>query len=101
MRRLALWFLLFTLVGALAARAADVDNGRRLVEARCTSCHAVHMRERRELAEGLPLETIARKFDFNADALAFALLDPHPKMNEPLTRREAQDVAAYIITLAR
>ena len=31
--------------------------------------------------------------------LAFAILDPHPRMNVALTRREAQDVAAYINTL--
>ena len=101
MRRLALGFLLFVLIGAPAARAADADNGRRLVQARCASCHAVVTREQRKVAEALPLEAIARKYDFNADALAFSLLDPHPRMNEPLTRREAQDVAAYIITLAR
>jgi mono/diheme cytochrome c family protein len=101
MRRLASGFLLLVLIGAPAARAADAADGQRLVRARCASCHAVFMREQRKLAEALPLETVARKYDFNADALAFALLDPHPRMNEPLTRREAQDVAAYIITLAR
>ena len=100
MRRVYLCFLLLTLAGA-PARAADADNGRRVVQARCSSCHAVFTREQRKLAEALPLEAIARKYDFNADALAFSLLDPHPRMNEPLTRREAQDVAAYIVTLAR
>ena len=100
MRRVYLCFLLLTLAGA-PARAADADNGRRVVQARCASCHAVFTREQRKLAEALPLEAIARKYDFNADALAFSLLDPHPRMNEPLTRREAQDVAAYIVTLAR
>ena len=100
MRRLYLCFLLLTLAGA-PARAADADNGRRVVQARCASCHAVFTREQRKLAEALPLEAIARKYDFNADALAFSLLDPHPRMNEPLTRREAQDLAAYINTLAK
>ena len=100
MRRVYLCFLLLTLAGA-PARAADADNGQRVVQARCASCHAVFTREQRKLAEALPLEAIARKYDFNADALAFSLLDPHPRMNEPLTRREAQDVAAYIVTLAR
>src|SRR5215471_14802553 len=100
MRRLALGLLLLVLIGA-PARAADAGNGQRMVRARCASCHAVFTREQRKLAEALPLEAIARKYDFNADMLAFALLDPHPRMNEPLTRREAQDVAAYIVTLAR
>jgi hypothetical protein len=30
-----------------------------------------------------------------------AILDPHPRMSVALTRREAEDIAAYINTLAR
>jgi hypothetical protein len=44
---------------------------------------------------------IARKFEVQPQALAFAILDPHPRMNVALTRREAEDIAAYINTLAR
>ena len=33
--------------------------------------------------------------------LAFSMLDPHPRMNVAMTRREAEDIAAYINTLAR
>jgi hypothetical protein len=29
------------------------------------------------------------------------MLDPHPRMNVTLTRREAEDIAAYINTLAK
>ena len=36
-----------------------------------------------------------------ADVLAFLLLHPHPRMNVMITRREAEDLAAYISTLAR
>jgi len=46
--------------------------------------------------------SIARQPGFDADKLAFFLLDPHPKMpNMALTRREASDLAAYIATLGR
>jgi hypothetical protein len=46
--------------------------------------------------------SIARRPGFDADKLAFFLLDPHAKMpNMSLTRREASDLAAYIATLAR
>ena len=41
------------------------------------------------------------KFGLNPEMLAFSLLDPHPRMNLTLTRREAQDIAAYISTLAK
>jgi hypothetical protein len=53
------------------------------------------------VADAPPFETIARKFALNPDMLAFSLLDPHPRMNVALTRREAQDIAAYINTLAK
>jgi mono/diheme cytochrome c family protein len=101
MRLVGLGFLISMLFVAPGARAADADNGKRIVEARCVSCHSVATRQRREVADAPPLEAIAAKFGFNADVLAYSLLDPHPRMNEALTRREAQDVAAYISTLAR
>ena len=31
----------------------------------------------------------------------FTIPDPHPRMNVALTRREAEDIAAYVNTLAR
>jgi hypothetical protein len=35
--------------------------------------------------------------DFSAEKLAFFLLEPHPKMpNMSLSRKEADDLAAYI-----
>ncbi len=44
--------------------------------------------------------SVARRPDFNADRLAFFLLEPHPKMpNFPLSRSEATDIAAYIGSL--
>ena len=83
------------------ALAADADNGRRLAEARCVTCHAVAPSPRREVAAAPPFDVIARKFEVQPETLAFAILDPHPRMNVVLTRREAQDIAAYINTLAR
>jgi hypothetical protein len=37
--------------------------------------------ERNEVADAPPFEVIARKNSFNPTALAFALLEPYPKMN--------------------
>jgi mono/diheme cytochrome c family protein len=101
MRLVTLLCLTIPITLAATAHAADVDNGRRLVEARCVSCHAIGVRERRQLSEAPPFPSIASKFASNSELLAYALLDPHPRMNEALTRREAQDIAAYIATLAR
>jgi mono/diheme cytochrome c family protein len=83
------------------AIAADADNGRRLAESRCVTCHMVAPSPRREVADAPPFDVIARKYQVQPETLAFAILDPHPRMNVALTRREAQDIAAYINTLAR
>ena len=83
------------------ALAADADNGRRIAEARCVTCHTVAPSPRRDVADAPPFDVIARKFQMQPETLAFAILDPHPRMNVALTRREAQDIAAYINTLAR
>jgi mono/diheme cytochrome c family protein len=87
---------------ASAALAADADNGRRLAETRCVTCHIVSSpTQRRDVADAPPFEVIARKYTASPETLAFSLLDPHPRMNVMLTRREAQDIAAYINTLAK
>jgi mono/diheme cytochrome c family protein len=93
--------LLAAMALAVPAGAADADNGRRIAQSRCAACHAVGANQREEVADAPPLETIARKFDFNPDRLVFHLLEPHPKMNFSLTRPEANDVAAYMGTLFR
>ena len=83
------------------ALAADADNGRRLAELRCVTCHMVAPSPRRDVADAPPFDVIARKYQVQPETLTFAILDPHPRMNVALTRREAQDIAAYINTLAR
>jgi cytochrome c len=86
---------------ASPALAADADNGKRVAEMRCVTCHIVAPGQRRDVSDAPPFEVIARKFATSPETLAFSLLDPHPRMNVMLTRREAQDVAAYINTLAK
>ena len=92
--------LLFPILVA-PALAADADNGKRLAQARCVTCHIVAPSARREVADAPPFEVIARKYEVQPQTLAFAIPDPHPRMNVTLTRREAEDIAAYINTLAR
>jgi len=93
--------MLPAIVAASGALAADADNGKRLAEMRCVTCHIVSSTQRRDVTDAPPFEAIARKFASNPDTLAFSIIDPHPRMNVTLTRREAQDVAAYINTLAK
>jgi mono/diheme cytochrome c family protein len=90
-----------TLVAASCAFAADVDSGRRLAEARCVPCHQVRDSPARQVTQAPPFEAIARKFAVSPETLAFAILEPHPRMNVTISRREAEDIAAYVATLAR
>jgi mono/diheme cytochrome c family protein len=95
------WTLLIAIALPSAALAADADNGRDIAQRQCAPCHTVEPHQRREVAIAPPFDVIGRKSGFDADTLAYALLEPHPRMNFALTRREAIDVAAYISTLAR
>jgi mono/diheme cytochrome c family protein len=94
-------FLLGAVVVAQTAVAADADNGKRVAQVRCGPCHIVEPTQRREVANSPPFESIARKFGSNPELLAFAILDPHPRMNLTFTRREVDDIAAYMSTLAK
>lgn len=86
-----------------AAKAADASNGAQIAKTSCAACHIVEAPPiiRREVADAPPFIAIARKFNFNADMLVFDLIEVHPKMNFALTRREANDVAAYMSTLGK
>ena len=63
--------------------------------------HIVAPHQRQEIADAPPFEVIGRKFGFDSDMLVFNLMGPHAKMNFSLRRSDAQDIAAYISTLAR
>ena len=93
--------MLPALLAASAACGADAGGGRRVAEARCVPCHVVAPNQRRDITQAPPFETIARKYASSPDTLAFAMRDPHPRMNVTLTRREMDDIAAYINTLAK
>jgi mono/diheme cytochrome c family protein len=90
-------------LGFFAATAsADPENGERLARRWCASCHLVAPDQKGASADVLPFATIARMPGFTVEKLAFFLLEPHPKMpNMALTRREATDIAEYIVKLGR
>jgi mono/diheme cytochrome c family protein len=103
MRSAVRWLLLCLFLAILMtpALAAEPDNGKRLAEARCAPCHTVVPGEGRAVSDAPPFEAIARKFSVSPELLAFALLDPHPRMNMAQTQRETRDLADYISTLAK
>ncbi|WP_407188539.1 c-type cytochrome [Bradyrhizobium centrosematis] len=100
LRRSCLLLALTLSVGAPSALAADADHGADLAKRWCASCHIVANGQTQASADVPSFASVARRPDFNAERLAFFLLDPHPKMpNFPLSRTEAGDLAAYIASL--
>jgi mono/diheme cytochrome c family protein len=86
-----------TLGTALPAAAADAENGQRLATRWCAACHVVTADQRQASADAPPFTTVAQMPGFNAERLAFFLLQPHPKMPDMgLSRRDAEDIAAFI-----
>lgn len=83
------------------ASAADVNRGRDLAERWCAACHVTGPGQR-QATEAPTFETIAQKDNLEARPLANFLLEPHPKMpNMGLTRIEAADIAAYIMSFKK
>jgi len=82
--------------------AQDVYHGLDLAKRWCASCHLVAPDQARASADVPPFASIARRPNFSAQALAYFLLDPHPKMPEmAISRNAANDIAAYIATLRK
>jgi mono/diheme cytochrome c family protein len=97
---LALW--LAAEIATTSASSADIEAGRRLAQQRCAACHIVTGSPRNDfVADAPPFLVIGRKYGFDAEAIALNLVGPHAKMNFALSRPEANDVAAYIQSLAR
>jgi len=86
----------------LPGRAADAAHGLALAQRWCAACHLVSSGQKQASADVPPFATIAQSPRFNARTLAYFLLDPHPKMPDlPLTRAQAEDIAAYIASLKK
>lgn len=84
------------------AAAADAATGEGVAKRWCVSCHAIGTATPKVTTEAATFVEIARRPDFSERALAYFLLDPHPKMPDmSLTRTEAADLAAYIHSLQK
>jgi mono/diheme cytochrome c family protein len=102
MKTIAVGCCLGLALAASTALAADAESGKRLAQLRCAACHIVTPSARNDLvADAPPFLVIARKYGSDTEALVFNLVGPHAKMNFSLSRPEANDVAAYIGSLAR
>jgi len=82
--------------------AADVNHGEQLARRWCAGCHVVAADQRQASADVPSFAAIARTPGFGPEKVAFFLLHPHPKMPDlSLSRSEANDIAAYIGSLAK
>jgi len=96
----ALLTVFFLVALASAALAADAYNGVRLAERWCATCHIVSPVQQRGTTQAPPFSEVAKKEHIDAPMLALFLLLPHPRMPDMgLSRSEAADLAAYIVTL--
>ncbi len=95
---IVLSFALLTSV-ARPANAADAQEGARLAERWCASCHAISTNQAQASTQVPPFSEIAKSPGFDAAKVAYFLLAPHPPMPDMnLSRNEAGDLAAYIGT---
>jgi mono/diheme cytochrome c family protein len=83
-----------------AFAAGDVEAGHALTERWCSGCHVIGSTPHgQDAAPALP--TIAGGHPRDRDWLRARLTSPHPPMpNFNLTRREIDDVIAYLSSLA-
>jgi mono/diheme cytochrome c family protein len=99
--KLHLSVVLILFGGIQATLAQNAENGRRLSERWCSECHAIGSAS--DKFHGIPsFASIAAKETINADMIASFLFLPHATMpNPPLSRKDAQDIALFIIEMKK
>jgi mono/diheme cytochrome c family protein len=102
----SMWILSFAVAlawcgGTTAAMAQDLENGRRLSERWCAACHSVQPGSGK--SKGVPsFAIIAARENISAGMIASFLLLPHATMpNFPLSRKDADDIAAFIMAMKK
>lgn len=84
-----------------AAFAQNVENGRRLSERWCSECHAIGQAPGK-FNRAQSFASIATKERVTSDMIASFLRLPHATMpNYPLSRKDAQDIAAFIVEMKK
>ncbi len=89
--------------GGGAATAQDIGDpaaGRRLAEAWCTECHAIGAKTVQGVRPGPDFVSVANRPSTTPLSLNVFLRSSHDNMpNFILTRGQADDIVAYILTL--
>jgi mono/diheme cytochrome c family protein len=104
MNRIVYGLISLVFAGTLVtgASAADAANGKILAQRWCAACHVVASDQQIANGQAAPFSAIGKTPDLDAGKLALFLLVPHPKMPDmALSRAEAADLAAYIVSQGR
>jgi mono/diheme cytochrome c family protein len=99
----ALYFLVALVVlGSIGpGYAQNLENGRRLSERWCTGCHAIDSAPGKS-GRAQSFASIAAKQNITIEMIASFLRLPHATMpNVPLSRKDAQDIAAFIMDMKK
>ena len=98
---LCLSVALAVLGGIGAASAQDLENGQRLSERWCSECHAIGPAPAKS-SKARSFAAIAAKESITTEMIASFLRLPHATMpNVPLSRKDAQDIAAFIMAMKK
>jgi mono/diheme cytochrome c family protein len=93
--------VLFLFGGIQATFAQNAENGQRLSERWCSECHAIGSASDK-FNRAPSFASIAAKPTIDADMIASFLLLPHATMpNLPLSRKDAQDIALFIVKMKK
>jgi mono/diheme cytochrome c family protein len=85
--------------GTLAAKAANVEQGRRLARLHCARCHAIDKVSRSPLAIAPPFRTLHERYpvEMLQEALAEGIVTGHPSM--PEFRFEPDQINDFLVFL--
>lgn len=94
-------FIAAVLFAAATAHAHDIANGQGIAQVWCSNCHRVDPLEQGTARDATPtFLTIARKKSTTQASLAAFLRTRHGGMPDlTLSRKEIEDVSAYILSL--
>jgi mono/diheme cytochrome c family protein len=87
--------------GGAATFAQDVEHGQRVSERWCSECHAIQPAPGKA-SQTISFAAIAARQGITADMISSFLLMPHATMpNMSLSRKDAQDIAAFIMEMKK
>jgi mono/diheme cytochrome c family protein len=95
-------FLILTLAPSSAWGGSEVERGRLLVEANCSSCHAIGLNDASRHPDAPPFRTLSERYPINslAETLAKGVPIEHPDMPDFLvTASQIDEILAYIISV--